>query len=255
MNFFSKAIKIILNFFFPPQCVFCDKILEINTFHCVCDSCLDEIRSCREMLCCQKCGKPVVSYGKRHICYFCTENKTKYFDRIVSVFKYDGMPRDSVLRYKHGEKQSYGETYAQLLGERIDEEYKGIKFDLLCGVPSHTNKNITQGFDNVGLICKKLSRIIKVPYAGALIRKKCQTLRQTGLSMQNRLNNLKDSMEVCRKADVKEKTILLVDDVCTTRATIIECSRALKAAGAKRVYAVTLCTTTREPLKQTEPLV
>ncbi len=245
MNALRNIFRIIMNFFFPPQCVFCDRILEINVKNCLCENCRSDVSRCREKLCCQKCGKPVVSYGRRALCYFCAETSTKYFDRIVSVFEYEGAVRDSVLRYKNAGIQSYAETYAELLAERIGEEYQGLDFDFICAAPSHENKDRKMGFDPVELICHKLSRRINIPHKRKVLKKTRETERQAGLSMQSRMRNLKNSMAVGDPKRVEGKRILLVDDICTTCATMIECSRALKKAGAKSVHAITFATTVK----------
>lgn len=246
MNALRNIFRIIMNFFFPPQCVFCDRILEINVKNCLCKNCRSDVSRCREKLCCKKCGKTVVSYGRRALCYFCAETSTKYFDRVVSVFEYEGAVRDSVLRYKNAGIQSYAQTYAELLAERIGEEYAGLDFDFICAAPSHENKGRKKGFDPVELICRKLSRRINVPYKRKVLKKTRETERQAGLSMQSRMHNLKNSMAVGDPKRVKGKRILLVDDICTTRATMIECSRALKKAEAKSVHAITFATTVKK---------
>ncbi len=240
-----NPFRIIVNFFFPSQCVFCDGILEPNTKENICHKCNQKLIVRNSGLKCSKCGKPIASYGKRKICYFCYDRKTKYFDRIVSSFEYSGLVKASILRYKSKNIPAYAPTYAKFLSETVTEHYGNISFDFICSAPSHTDKTREQGFDNVGLICKHLSKQLNIPFHSDALKKIRQTPRQTGLDFHKREENLKDSMEAV-SSEVCEKTILLVDDVCTTRATVIECSRALKQAGAKKVYAVTLATTARK---------
>jgi len=239
----TKPFRILSNILFPGQCVFCDKMLEPNALRNVCPQCEELIGTSRKRLCCVKCGKPVASYGKRKICYFCYDNPTKYFDRIVSAFEYDDLVKESVLRYKLGVIPAYAVTYADFLAETVKEHYDGIEFDFICGAPSHTNKKVSQGFDNVELICKYLSKSLDIPLEKNLIKKIRNTPRQSSLKYSERQENLKNSMTIPNCQKVRGKTVLLVDDVCTTRATMIECSRALKQAGAKRVYGVTFATT------------
>ncbi len=251
MRYFNP-FRIIIKFFFPEQCVFCDKILEPDSKENVCIECAVKIAESDIRLCCTKCGKPVVSYGKRRLCHFCYDHPTKYFDRIASSFEYDQLVKDSVLRFKKQGIPSYAKTYANFLCETVCEHYGDISFDFICCAPSHTDKKREQGFDNVELIAKHLSPLTHIPLMKNAIRKIRQTPRQTGLNFHEREENLKNSMVADSQA-VSGKTFLLVDDVCTTRATIIECSRALKQAGAKHVYAVTFATTARKPQKGFKP--
>ncbi len=237
-----NIFKIIKNFFFPPQCIFCDRFLEINAESCICDACKTVVKRCADKICCEKCGKPIVSHGKKVRCFHCIENKTQYFDRIVSVFEYNGVVQQSVQRYKGRKIQSYAVTYAECMAERLEQEYRDIKFDLICAVPSSSDKKVTQGFDNVELICKYLSAKTGIPLQKEALRKIRRTDKQTRLNYQERAENIKNSVAVKKSAAIYDKTVLLVDDVCTTRATLTECSRALKKAGAKQVFCLTLAT-------------
>ncbi len=241
-----SIFKIIKNFFFPPQCIFCDKVLEINSESCICDACKTAVMRCADKICCEKCGKPIVSHGKRVRCYHCIENETQYFNRIVSVFKYDGLVKESVQRFKGGKIQSYAVTYAECMAERLEQEYKDIRFDLICAAPSSSNKMLTQGFDNVELICKYLSSKTGIPLRKNVLRKIRRTGKQTSLNYQERAENIKNSISADNTETVYGKTVLLVDDVCTTRATLTECSRALKKAGATRVFCLTFATAVKK---------
>lgn len=208
----------------------------------MCDACKTAVKRCADKICCEKCGKPIVSHGKRVRCYHCIENSTQYFNRIVSVFEYDGQVKQSVQRFKGRKIQSYAKTYAECMAERLEQEYKDIKFDLMCAVPSSSNKKLTQGFDNVELICKYLSSQTGIPMQKNALKKIRRTDKQTRLNYYERAENIKNSMSVNEADAVRDKIVLLVDDVCTTRATLTECSRALKKAGAKKVFCLTFAT-------------
>ncbi len=237
-----KIFTIIKNFFFPPQCIFCDKVLEINTESCICDECRTAVKRCVDKICCEKCGKPIVSHGKKVHCFHCLENETQYFNRIVSVFEYDGQVKQSVQRFKGRKIQSYAATYAECMAERLEQEYRDIKFDLMCAVPSSSDKKLTQGFDNVELICKYLSTQTGIPLQKNVLKKIRRTDKQTQLNYYERAENIKNSISVNNLEVVRDKIVLLVDDVCTTRATLTECSRALKKAGARKVFCLTFAT-------------
>ncbi|MBQ7960711.1 MAG: ComF family protein [Clostridia bacterium] len=239
----KKILKIAINFLFPPHCIFCDRTMELNSTRCVCPECSGQVSYCSELLCCEKCGKTVVSYGQQKLCVFCLETFPLYFDRIVSVFPYVSPVSDAVQRYKGLNLQSNASGFAEYIAERIEEEYKNTSFDFLCCVPSSSDKRRERGFDSVELIAQRVSGITGIPMKRKVLKKVRKTKKQTELKYHERLENLRGSMAVCENVSVEGKTVLLVDDVCTTRATIIECSRALKAAGAKRVFAVTLGTT------------
>lgn len=240
-----RILHFVKNLIFPPHCVFCDRILEPNVRTEVCGECSADLKLCSAQVCCRKCGKPIVSFAKEPICYYCLSKKPKYYDRIVSVFEYDGHVRDSILRYKNSGMSKYAKTYGECMAARLFEEYGEIEFDFICGVPSHTNKKLTYGFDQVELLCSELSKNTEIPYTAGILEKIRKTKKQRSLNYEERQKNMQNSVGTAKPELVTGKTILLVDDVCTTRATLKECSRALKMSGAKRVFALTLATTLR----------
>lgn len=239
---FDGIFTIIRNTVFPPQCVVCDKTLELNVDDGICKECRRTLKPCINEVCCEKCGKPIVSFGTKQRCYRCLRVTNAYFDKIISAYVYDTRIRDSIVRYKGTGIQSYAKIYAKELKKALEQSYAGLTFDFLCAAPSHGKKTISQGFDNVELICRYLSKEIGIPFKPRVIRKVCKTAKQTTLTFSQRVKNLKNSMTVPDPEITAGKRILLIDDVCTTGATVIECSRALKHAGAKQVHALTLAT-------------
>lgn len=241
MNVFT----FIKNIFFPPGCVLCDSTLEPNNENSFCGKCADRIEFCNDGWCCGKCGKPIVSFGEKQLCYFCTCGKSRYFDRIISVFEYEGLVRSSILRYKSSGIRKYAAVYAQVMAARFFEEYSNIDFDFMCGAPSHKNHKREKGFDHVEEICRHFSSLTGIRHCRHALLKIRSTAKQRSLNYEMRMKNLVDSMIVNERVDVAGKTVLVIDDVCTTRATAIECAKTLKRSGAKKVFVLTLATTTK----------
>ena len=241
--YIKTVFNFIGNILFPPRCVFCDCVLEPDSGMHICGKCGDTIEFCSDSLCCTKCGKPIVSFGKRQLCYFCMENRTKYFDRITSVFLYDGVVREAVLRFKASGLKSTAVTFAECIASKIFDEFSDIKFDFICGVMPHNKRQFRKtGVEQIDLLCKILSARLDVPYIENLFKRIRKTQKQSSLGWHERRENMKESIQVINDNDFSGKTLLLIDDVCTTRSTIIEYARALKNAGAKCVYAATIAT-------------
>jgi ComF family protein len=111
--------------------------------------------------------------------------------------------------------------------------------DAVVPVPLHWIRRRGRGYDQALLLAKDFSRRVGVPVEEGVLRRRRATKPQTELGRDERRENVRDAFEARRPEAVKGRTILLVDDVCTTGATIEACARALKAAGAKRVGALT----------------
>jgi ComF family protein len=114
------------------------------------------------------------------------------------------------------------------------------RLDLLIPVPLHKQRLRERGFNQALLLVKELSHRTGIPYRKRILQKVRPTLPQVNLSGVEREKGVRGSFEIVRKEELEEKTILLVDDVYTTGATVNECSKVLLAAGAERVDVFTL---------------
>ena len=240
MKKMTDIFMLFKNIVFPPRCIFCGKTLEPNVKRHICGVCGKNIEFCADSICCEKCGKPILGFGERPLCYFCVNGKSKYFNRIISSFCYEGMVRDAIVRFKKKGIRAYLDVFADSIVARIFEEYCGIEFDFVCSAPPHNKKK--NGFDQAEMLAKRVSAKLGLPFKCGLFKLTRKTSKQSELKFRERLENMKDSLMVKERALISGKVVLLIDDVCTTRATISECSRALKKAGAKAVYAVTVAT-------------
>ncbi len=239
MRIIRDIMQFVVNLIFPPRCIFCHRFLEPNCKSRVCGDCFNDIEFCSDSVCCVKCGKPIVSYDRKQLCYFCANEKTKWFNRIVSVFTYDGAAKDAILRFKSKGLNGYAESFSDCMMVSINEEYKGIVFDCIVGAPPH---NKEKGFDQTELLCKKLSRKLGIPYIKNAMYHIRPVKKQSELGYKERRVNIFHSLALRKRVNVIDNTILLVDDVCTTRSTLMECSRCLKHGGAKSVYVITVVT-------------
>lgn len=237
-------LRFIKNILFVPRCVFCDRVLEPNSRLTICGECVGTDLICSCCVCCEKCGKPIVGFGEKQLCVHCADKKSSYYNRAAAVFIYEGEVRNSILRYKLGHISAYAKTYAEFMAARLNDVYSGIEFDFICGAPPHKINNFGE-LDHTGLICREVSKLIKTPFLKNVLERKPNIKRQSELSSEGRRKNLENNIFVGSEflEKIKDKTILLIDDISTTRSTLKECSRALKAGGAKAVYALTLATT------------
>ena len=155
--------------------------------------------------------------------------------------EYSGWLRDSIICYKNGEAK-YTELLSQLLGLTLERFVEASKLTLIP-IPSSQQKIKERGFDSMANLCAKLPSVrqgVQLDAANLFLRRR--VVDQVGLSAAQRQSNLSGAFGVRR---VISGTVVLVDDVITTGATMNSAARALKYAGAQRVLALALCGTPR----------
>ncbi|MFH1553198.1 MAG: phosphoribosyltransferase family protein [Candidatus Omnitrophota bacterium] len=115
--------------------------------------------------------------------------------------------------------------------------------DLIVPVPLHPSRRHTRGYNQSEIISEALSGRFSAPVCSHALIKTKNTVPQMGLSRKNRIKNLKNSFTVVDRLYLVGKSILLVDDIMTTGATLDTCAVTLLGAGAKEVFAFTLART------------
>ena len=186
---------------------------------------------------CERCGAHVSDDAQ--ICMQCKEYE-RIFDKNFSAYVYKNSVSSAVQRLKFNQEKYLAKDFAKILKEKVDE--CNIMADFITFVPS-TSKRIKQrGYNQSEEIAKELSEVANIPCLSVLAKIK-ETAHQTHLNRKERLENLIGSIVVTNKWQVKGKVVLVVDDVFTTGSTISACARALKKAGATKVYGITVAKT------------
>jgi ComF family protein len=114
------------------------------------------------------------------------------------------------------------------------------KLNVIVPVPLHPKRLRWRGFNQSVLLGRELGRIFDLPLDPFLLQREVETPPQTQLSEEERRRNVRGAFVVNPSNSVENRSILLLDDVYTSGATVNECSRCLKAAGASEVYVLTL---------------
>jgi competence protein ComFC len=189
-----------------------------------------------ELHICSKCYKEIPFTGENFIRTEGTSDNTGC-DGAICVCHYSGIIKDSLIRFKFFNKPGYYRTFAKLLSGRILKVTDNKKFDIIISVPLHKSKELSRGYNQAYLISKALSREINIPEFSYLLERSRSTDAQSLLGKGSRKENVRGAFRVTDKDKVKDKSVLIVDDIMTTGCTVDECSRMLKYAGAKSVIA------------------
>ena len=185
---------------------------------------------------CPVCGEPYASpEADRHLCSSC-ENKLPSFDRAVSAGRYDGVLAEAIHLFKYAKKIGLGRPLGDLLADHLPED---IQADVIVPVPLHPQRLRGREFNQSLVLAEVVARRRKIPnVAGALIRT-VHRPPQIGLKRPERLANVR-GVFAPGPIDLSGVRALLIDDVYTTGATVGECARVLKRAGAAYVTVATL---------------
>ncbi len=141
-----------------------------------------------------------------------------------------------VYCYKFKNRIEIARILASEMANTVNEYYADINFDIITAVPMRFSSKIKRGYDQVDVLCKRISTLIELPYIKLLKQVKAKKPQHKIAQAKLRFKNVAGIYEYCGKVNVKGKTILLVDDIVTTGATINECTKMLLKSGAKAVY-------------------
>ena len=168
--------------------------------------------------------------------------------RCAAPLWYEGLAREGLLRFKFQGASAGAESLGGLVAQCAAERFSG-EFDTVTWVPVSKKRLRQRGYDQARLLAESACRRWDTK-AVALLRKVEDTPAQSGLTeAAARRANVLGVYEALPEAE--EKRILLVDDICTTGATLTECVRVLKGAGAKSVCCAAVALTRQKKVHKT----
>lgn len=230
-------LKRSLNLLLPPLCSVCKT--PVNDPQKLCAACWAQLSFIQKPLC-VLCGYPFeYEMGEGEKCTFCLDHPPSY-THMRSAFYYDGVIKKLLMGFKHGDRIDYLPLLTRWLKAVYDDDPE-LCADLIIPVPIHRSRLIKRRYNQAALLSSALSKALKIPSSSSALTRNRMTPPQTG-SRGERLLNVKKAFAVDERDLVilKGKTILVIDDVVTTGATIEACAAALNKAGAKNVKAISL---------------
>ncbi len=217
---FSYVINKILNFAYPDKCIVCNKIIYDTLDFAICRYCIGDFYIFDREICENNFEK-----NKGFSMFLYTENIRK----LIHAFKYDDCG-----------------YYAKVLGIKMGEFFMKqnlFSADLIIPVPIHKKRRRKRGFNQSDILAKEFSRVLGIPVDyNSLVRKK-NTIVQFGLNKEERIENLKDAFMIVNKEKLIGKSIIIIDDIYTTGATINECRKTIQSIGVQEIYYFTLSST------------
>ena len=228
----------IFQFLLPSQCRLCEAFLGEEE-EGICPGCLSKIRWIEPPFC-TVCGTPFLSADvENHPCGECLK-KSKYFTAARAVGYYTGPLQEAIHLWKYEGKLTLTPLFGEWMAKAFQHHGSPESFDLLVPVPLYVKRLRQRGVNQALLLVRELSRHTGIPTRKRLLQKTRPTVPQVQLTGAERAKAVKGTFRVRRESDAEGKSILLVDDVYTTGATVNECARVLMASGAARVEVLTL---------------
>ena len=231
-----KIFQTFTNWLFPHRCASCST--EIADGAVVCAKCFSELVFVAQPFC-EKCGKILaVSNVSEMLCETCT-NYPREFTLCRSLFVYNYQSQHIIMKIKNQAASDIAKTCIKMLMSRYFEIFN--QGDIIIPVPSHWSRVARRGYNPAEIIARELATFLHKQCFSKYLKKAKRTEYQKNKNISDRKHNVHQSF-VCRK-NLQNKSIILVDDILTTGATLNEATRVLMLAGAKNVLCITICTT------------
>lgn len=183
---------------------------------------------------CQRCGFPVL-HPVSCYCDACFE-KPPYFDQVLALFHYLWPVHHWVQQLKFQRKLEVASYFGQLMVERFQFV---IAPDIIIPIPLHAQRQKSRGFNQAIELAKPLAKALSIPLSTSIAKRIKATTPQSSTASRARWLNVEDAFLI--EGNVVGKSILIIDDVMTTGATVNALSLALKQAGAAFVQVGCVC--------------
>ena len=235
----NETLRDITDVIFPPRCLGCAEILPNLHLQTFCVSCREKIRFITGSHC-PICGMAFFdSPAPDHLCGNCLE-KNPSFGLARAVACYETLILDAIHQFKYGRDISTGSALAVFMAEFDFPDFNFTDYSIIIPVPLHIERLRERGFNQALILAKAIGKKYSIPVNFSLLKRTKSTLTQTGLDKSQREKNIRGAFTVTDNAQAKGKSIILIDDVYTTGATLNQCAKTLIKAGAGKVAALTL---------------
>jgi competence protein ComFC len=212
-----------LDFIYPPQCPICQKRLE--RYKPICCVCLASVM--------KQC---LITHHSRENFHHLED--TFYLQDVVTFWSYTEIVEKLIHLVKYESRQKLGRIIGGIASQCLERELPLLMADLVVPVPLHRYRQRERGFNQSKIYASQISERTGIQMLDRGIRRHRNTRTQTLLSVSERQNNVRNAFHVTNPELLMDQTILLVDDVITSGATINNCAKACMEAGAKSVIGV-----------------
>ena len=223
----AQISEAFLDFLFPVRCIGCGTEGKL-----ICSSCRKSLPRLHPPYC-KVCGLPLEAEMS---CPKCSLHPLQ-INGIRSVFRHEKLARDAAHTLKYNNLKSLAKPLAQLMAEYL--ESNPMPVDVLLAAPMHPKRMRKRGYNQAHLLAKELGKLMQLPVSQGVLTRFTDAPSQVSLGAEDRRKNVAGVFR-CPDQAFADKQVLLIDDVCTTGATLNACAITLKEAGAASVWGLTL---------------
>lgn len=210
----------LMSYLFPPKCILCRKFLSENE--------TDICHNCRE-------HAPEFIHAKKSI---------PFVAEWTAVWYYKGDVRNSLLRYKFYNARNYAPVYGRHLAMKLLQS--NMHFDILTWVPISRLRKLRRGYDQVALIAQEVGKELGIKPIPTLKKVRHAPPQSTLMDASARRANILSAYRILDPESIRNKRILILDDIITTGSTASECAKTLLVAGASEVLCAAVAVTTKD---------
>ena len=237
----AKAGGRLADMILPHQCVLCRRFADTTG---LCTACWDGLAPIAAPIC-ERCGLPLGHTLADPLCAACWAAPPR-LAAIRGCFHYTGSARDLILAFKHGDGLQLSPFLARLMARFFIELVQDDT--LVVPIPLHRRRYYKRRYNQAAELARRLCAVTGLGLFSPHLLIRCRATRsQGGLSRRQRMCNVAGAFAVppAASAPLKDRPVLLIDDVMTTGATLTEAARRLEAAGSGDVSALVLARVTR----------
>ncbi len=230
-----NILRKIFALIYPERCASCGKLITKPYF---CKDCGVNIKPI-SLKTCSLCGLPVKLCSCKYSFF--------YFKSSLAPFENEGPVKKGFYSFKFRRNRPVVPFFAESMASLVKEKLSDINFDFVCSVPCHRKTKALYGFDRVAFLARKTAKRLGLPFRNCLKQPAPGATQHKSATVDERFKNIRNKYRVKKGFDVRNKRVLLIDDIKTTGATLSECARELRLSGAKEVYALTALITYPNP--------
>jgi ComF family protein len=229
----------LIDLIYPACCILCKITLTpVEKPHRLCFACQNKLKKNHPPFC-RKCSRPLEN-PKHAFCLTCQEVALK-FENAWGTFLYNETMQKLLHLFKYGHKSSLRFFFVDHMTAFIREYHIDLsEIDLIVPIPLHPTRRRERGYNQSQILAEMLSQDLKIPILAENLIRIRHTPNQARLTQKERWTNLEAAFKINNSNRFRDKSILLIDDLYTTGATVSQVSGLLKTAGAREVKVLTL---------------